>query len=99
MQKKFAALRFIGGLYKVLAFIAAGLTVLAVLGFGLMGIGGSMMGELGSAGRMGGLIGGMLGGVAVLLYGSFISVTLFAASQFIELLLEVHERTSQLVAR
>jgi len=99
MQKKFAALRFIGGLYKVLAAIAAALTVLAVLGFGFMGVGGSMMSEVGAAGRMGGLLGGMLGGVAALLYGSFISVTLFAASQFIELLLEVHERTTQLVAR
>jgi len=99
MQKKFAALRFIGGLYKVLAFIAAGLTVLAVLGFGFMGIGGSMMRELGSAGRMGGLVGGLFGGLAALLYGSFVSVTLFAASQFIELLLDVYERTGQLTAR
>jgi len=80
MPQRYAALRFIGGLYKVPAVIAAGLTVLGVLGFATMTLGGAMFREVGRVGMMGGLVGGMLGGIALLVYGSFISVTLFAAS-------------------
>jgi hypothetical protein len=102
MEKRYAALRTIGTVYKVLGGIAGVVTVLLVIGACLTSIlGGAtadrLSRQLGTDVGLGGLFGGVLGGVLlslfVVLYGGGVALTLFAAGEGIYLLLALEENT------
>ncbi len=100
MEKRYRALRVIGTIYKVLAAIVAGVTLLSILGLCAT----SILGGLGSAafrgnglGFFGGLFGGILGAlifsVVGIIYGGAVSLTLYAFGEGIDLLLALEENT------
>jgi hypothetical protein len=101
MEKRYRALRVIGTIYKVLAAIVAGITLLSILGLCAT----SILGGLGQAaffrgngfGFFGGLFGGILGAlifsVVGIIYGGAISLTLYAFGEGIDLLLALEENT------
>jgi hypothetical protein len=109
MEKKFKALRFIGTVYKVIGIIAGALTAISAIGFCLMSIlGGSLFnaalnsvnqygyggsGSSGPAGVFGGILGGVIIGGLILLYGGITSITLYAFGEGIYLLIGLEENT------
>lgn len=102
MEKRYTALRVIGTFYKVLGGIVGILTLfllLAVcLGSVLGGTAASGLGrELGRnfplARLLGGAAGGLLAGLAVLLYGGGVAVTLYGMGELVYLLLALEENT------
>ncbi len=101
MERRYAALRVVGTIYKTLGILAGLLAVLAVLGIfaGVM-LGGRVFGDLPLDPRLPflrglgpNLVGGLLFGIAGLLYGGFIALTLYAAGEGIYLLLALEENT------
>jgi hypothetical protein len=95
MDKKYKSLRFIGGLYKVLAFIVLIVVILGVLGMDIaMLAGGSYISDL---------VGQDLGGMQVvgaifftifgLLGGALVFVSMYAVGELVSLLLSVEEST------
>jgi hypothetical protein len=107
MEKKFKALRFVGTVYKVIAIIVGALTAISAIGFCLMSIlGGSLFdaainsvggyggsGSSGPAGALGGILGGVVIGGIILLYGGITSITLYAFGEGIYLLIGLEENT------
>ena len=92
MERRFPGLRTISVIYKVLSGIVALLTVLGSLAVSLagMGAGGNSLNS-----PLGGLAAGsgILMAGAMLMYGLFISLTLWAFAEGIQLLLAMEENT------
>jgi len=101
MEKRYRALRTIGTIYKVLAAIVAGITLLSILGLCatsiLGGVGQAAFSRGSGFGVFGGLFGGVLGAlilsVFAIIYGGAISLTLYAFGEGIDLLLALEENT------
>jgi len=99
MEKRFAVLRFIGTVYKVLGGIMGVVTLLSAIGFcGLAVLGGAAGSQLGNQnGAVGALLGSVIGGIVVsiifFLYGAAIAVSLYAAGELVYLLISLEENT------
>lgn len=102
MAHKYHALRTIGSIFRVVGYIFLVLTILSALAVcGLTVIGGTtaetLAQEFGTsttgAGFLGGLVGGLLLGLLVILYGGLISLMLVAFGEGIYLLIDVEENT------
>lgn len=97
MEQRYRVLRVIGTLYKVLAVIVAVVVVLALVGGTLaafLGGGRWMMGRFDDGPRMGLAAVGMAAWwFAALLYGTIITVTLYAMGEGLGVLLAVEENT------
>ncbi|MFN3762518.1 MAG: hypothetical protein ACK4WK_04860, partial [Anaerolineae bacterium] len=91
MEKRYPILRVLSVIYKVLGGIVAALTALGAIGVCIAGIaGGSALGDLGRGfgtpmPAIGGVVGGIITGLFLLLYGGFIAVTLYASGEMISL--------------
>ena len=102
MEKRYGALRFIGTIYKLIGIIVMLLSVLLALGAcaGVL-VGGAAFRETAAQSGvpiLGSLIGGIIVAVFGLLYGGAIGLTLFAAGDFISLLLALEENTRSTAA-
>lgn len=103
MEKRYRALRTISVIYKVLGGLLALLTVLGVIAFCVMAVGGGaamsdIRRELGMNNGMvrnfaNGLVGGIVGGLGLLIYGGLGSISLFAFGQLIDLFISMEEST------
>lgn len=102
MEKKYTALRIIGSIYKVLGGLAGVITILAALAICVTSaFGGAALDRLsrdfggrgGFLGTASGFVGGLLAGIAIILYGGGLSLTLFAMGEGIFLLLALEENT------
>jgi len=100
MEQKYKALRIIATLYKVLAVIVAGLTLLAALAFCALGIisGGassqSSSMPFGGAGNIvGGAVGGIFTGIFALIYGGLTALGLYGFGELVMVLLSIEEST------
>ena len=104
MEKRFKVLRIIGGIYRVLGWITAGLTVLSALGVCLIGLfGGGLLSQMqqqfgqmggpGGMGVMGGALGGILAGAGILVYGAVMTLLFLGTAEGIDLLLALEENT------
>lgn len=100
MSTKYAALKTIGVIYKVLAIISAVITVLLIIGvcgtavLGGMAFGGlsrDFGGFLGSG--VAGVIFGLIYSIVILIYGGGLSVTLYALGEMIDLVMALEENT------
>jgi len=107
MEKRYAALRVIGTIYKVLGGIAGIVTILLAIGICASSVlGGAAMGNLGRefggdprvAGLLSGFLGGVIGTVLVIIYGGGFAVTLYALGEGVYLLLALEENTRATVA-
>jgi hypothetical protein len=97
MEKRYSVLRFIGNIYKLLGVIVLILAVLGSLGAcaGVM-LGGTAFRESATQTGiplLGSFVGGIIIAVIVLLEGVVVGLSLFAAGDFISLLLSVEENT------
>ena len=99
MEKKFRALRIIGTVFKILAWITLALGVLAALGVLVSGVmGGAVLSPQASrmmGGMMGRLLGGIVGGLLTLIASVIYFMVLYAAGEFIYLGLAVEENTRE----
>jgi hypothetical protein len=108
MEKKFKALRFVGSVYKVFGIITGVLTVISSIGFCVMSmLSGSLIdllintashnlgngGSSGPAGLFSGILGGVIAGGFILLYGGIASITLYAVGEGIYLAIGIEENT------
>ena len=100
MEKRYRVLRVIGSIYKVLAVIVAGITLLSILGLcatsilGGVGRAAFLRGGLGPIGGMfGGIVGALIVTVVGIIYGGAISLTLYAFGEGIDLMLALEENT------
>lgn len=102
MEKRYAALRIVGNIYKVLGIIAAVLTVVAVLAIcGTSVLGGAALDsmgrqfgqDLGGGGVFGGVLGGVILSVVAVVYGGIIALTLYAFGEMVYLLVALEENT------
>jgi hypothetical protein len=102
MDKKYKALRVIGTFYKVVGIIMGALTILLSLSLCAISIwGGSLMDQFGSQidsdlsiiTMLGSVVGGLVMGFAVILYGGSIAITLYAVGELTYLLLALEENT------
>jgi hypothetical protein len=107
MEKKFKALRFVASVYKVIGIIVGVLTAIGAIGFCLVSIlGGSLFnaalnsvnnfgggGSSGPAGVFGGILGGVVIGGIILLYGGITAITLYAFGEGIYLFIGIEENT------
>ena len=110
MEKRYAALRTIGTIYKVLGIAVAAITLLMIIGFCLFsllgGVGGAAMSRGGAdefaLGVFGTLLGSILGtlffGIVMIIYGGSIALTLYAMGEGIYLMLAVEENTRMTAA-
>jgi hypothetical protein len=95
MEKKYKALRFIGGLYRVIAYIVLVAVILGVLAADVSLIaGGEMISDwagydLGGAGIFVAIFMTIFG----LLGGGLVFITLYAVSDLVSLLISVEEAT------
>lgn len=99
MHKRYAAIRTIGTIYKVLGIIVGVITLLAVIAIcAVSALSGAAVGQLGGA-DFGSLIGGTLGGllvaIGVIIYGGIIALTLYAAGEAMYVFLALEENTRQ----
>lgn len=97
MEKRYGVLRFIGTIYKLIGIIVLVLTVLGALGAcaGVL-VGGAAFRETAAQSGvpiLGSLVGGLIIALFGLLYGGAIGLTLFAAGDFVSLLLALEENT------
>jgi hypothetical protein len=101
MEKKFTILRFVGAVWKIMAWIVLGGGLLGSLGILLTSIfgGGIMGGMMSQYGQQGGWMTGLgiLGGVAVFIVSLIVTVIyfllLYAVGELIFLLLAIEENT------
>ncbi len=103
MEKRYSALRLIGTVYKVLGVIAGAITLLAVLAVCASAVlGGAALDDFGRRqglpNLVGNAFGGIIVGVAGILYGGIIAVTLYAFGEGVYLLLALEENTRATVA-
>ena len=104
MERRYHALRTIATIYRVLGYIVAVLTILAILAIcGLSVIGGAGLQsvsrdfDLGISSRASGIAGSIFGGLIisliVLIYGCVVAISLIAFGEGIYLLIAVEENT------
>jgi hypothetical protein len=97
MEKRYGVLRIIATIYKVLGVLAAIIALLVSLGLCASSVvGGAALGGLGrdnSALAASGMVGGFIAGIVVILYGAFLTLTLYAFGDGIYLLLALEENT------
>lgn len=100
MEKKYAALRTIGTIYKILGAIVAVLTLLVVIGICATSVlGGAFLNSLSQefGGGMGGMFGGVVGGILTSLFlilnGGGLALTFYALGEGIYVLLALEENT------
>lgn len=89
MEQRYAALRMIGNIYKILGLVVGGITALAMLAI----CAGGLRGASTAFSLFGGALGGLLGMLLVLIYGGSIALTLYAAGEGVSLLLALEENT------
>src|SRR5689334_2642566 len=94
-EKKYKALRVIATIYKIFAFIAAGLCIIVALVMLVAGIGSGM--ATSSRDTFGvqslGVFRGFLGAVVMFFYGAVLFVVLYGAGEFIYVFLDIGENT------
>jgi len=96
MEKRFRALRIIGTIYKVFAFIVLLLGVgvgLIYLVVGLIG-GASAYSRDASFAALGGVV-GIVGGIAIVIYAAIVFLILYGAGEAVFLVLAVEENTRE----
>lgn len=99
MEKRFRALRSIGTLLKILAWIVLVIAVLAAIFVAIAGIGGSIgmisdaVGQDVSGLAVGGAFAAIMMGGAVLLGGVFNFIVLYAAAEAVFVILAIEENT------
>ncbi|MGA2505470.1 MAG: hypothetical protein ABSG01_15420 [Anaerolineales bacterium] len=101
MEKRYKALRFIGSVYKVIGIIIGVLTVIGALGFCVISaFGGTALSSLsrsygssGAGGLFSGLLGGILVGGMILLYGGITAITTYALGEGVYLFIGLEENT------
>ena len=102
MERRYHALRTIATIYRVLGYIVAVVTILAILAIcGLSVIGGtafqSVSQDMGinsrASGIAGSIFGGLIGSLVVLLYGGVMAISLIAFGEGIYLLISMEENT------
>jgi len=96
VEKRFRALRFLATLVKILAFVVAGLCVIAGLIFIIAGIAGGSTSTSNAPFNQAGptaFVGGFVGGVMLIVYGAFAFVFLYAYAEMIYLFLGIEENT------
>jgi len=100
MQKKYGALRFLIGLYKVLAWIVLALGVIAAIaaivsgatGFALPG---RMMGRMTYIPQQMDIVRGLATAAFILVYTAILFVTLWAGSEFVSLFIDIERNTRE----
>jgi hypothetical protein len=102
MERRYQALHILSTVYKVLGAIAAGLTVLLILGICAAAVlSGSAVRSFGrdvGLPMISGIFGGLLGIVFALIYGGGIAITLYAMGEGINLLLDMEANTRETAA-
>jgi hypothetical protein len=104
MMKKYAALRTIGTILKILGITNGVITILLSLGacllFGFVGtqMGGMMYDITGYPGDMGAsIITGVLMGLAILIYGGLSALLIYGTGELIYVLLDIEQNTRDTV--
>jgi hypothetical protein len=98
MEKRFRVLRFLGLLYKILAWIVLVLGILAAIATVVIGATADEMltvPGLPVVPMVGGLVGGIMGGLGILLGTVFYFVLLYAVGELIHLGLAIEENTRE----
>ncbi len=102
MERRYRALRIIADIYRLLGYIVAAVTILAILAIcGLSVASGTVVESFSrdiginssGAGVAGSIVGGLLLSLVVLLYGGIVAVSLIAFGEGIYLLIAVEENT------
>jgi hypothetical protein len=102
MKKKYAALRTIGTIYKIIGIVIAIITVLGSIGICIMGFasGSLLQSAASSLGSNSGGLGGTEAGIAgifaalwTLVAGAISAVTMYALGEGVYLLLDLEENT------
>lgn len=97
MEKRFRALRFIGTLYKILAWIALAGSILValflVLSGVLGGIGASQAGDFLPGVALGGAVAGIVSGLSVLIGGVIWFLAMYAVAEGIYVVLSIEENS------
>lgn len=90
---RYPVLRVVAVVYKVLGIILGILTVLGACSAPFMGS--SLFGQLGVSGdaRGLGIVGGLVTGLVILLYGGFSALFLYAAGEVLTLLMDLEANT------
>ncbi len=105
VEKRYPILRTLSVIYKVLGGIAAALTLLGTIGACIAAIaGGAVLGELGrqmgvQIPDVGGVVGGVVLGLIFLLYGGFITLTLYGVGEMVNLFVSMEEHIRSLAQR
>jgi len=108
MNKRYKVLRFIGSLYKVMGAALAIFTILGAIGSCLISIfSGSVMDSMmrsysdypGFSGLFSGVLGGVIAGFFLLLYGGISAALLYAFGELIFLLIDIEENTRSVAIR
>jgi len=104
MQKKYRALRFVVGLYRILAWVVLALGVLGAIA---MVIAGAVQGSRGTPSTMMqnlplmpvgmGLVGGLVAGLLTLVYAALLFIVLWAGSDFVMMLMDIEHNTRETV--
>jgi len=100
LEKRFKVLRIVGTIYKILAWITLILGTLS--GLGMLGVS-LLMGmrmarqlpRLYTFAPQAGMVGGIVGAIAILLLAILYSLFLYAAGEFIYLALAIEENTRE----
>lgn len=99
MRTKYRALRFVVGLYRVLAWIVLVLGVLAAIGMivagamGNRGAFGPMMGRVPAMPT--GIVGGLVAALLTLLYTALLFVLMWAGAEFVSMLMDIEHNTRE----
>jgi hypothetical protein len=102
MEPRYNALRTIASIYRVLGYIALGLTILAVLAIcGISVISGSSLQSISQQFGVGSrgtgiaesIFGGLIASLFAILYGGVTSITLIGISEAIHLFLDIEKNT------
>ncbi len=105
VEKRYPILRVLSVIYKVLGGIVAAFTILGVIGSCIVGIaGGTALGELERElgtplPGIGGMLGGIIAGLIILLYGGFAALFLYAFGELISLFISMEENIRSLAQR
>ncbi len=105
VEKRYPILRVLSVIYKILGGIVAAFTILGAIGSCIVGIaGGAALGELERQlgtplPGIGGVVGGIIAGLIVFLYGGFIALFLYAFGELISLFISMEENIRSLAQR